>query len=221
MGWIEFAFAFGAFFLSHSVPLRPPARRYLQKRFGRWGFTLIYSALSLGILAWLIRAAGRAPFVPLWDRDPWHGWFTLAVMLSVCLIIALSIARPNPFSFGGLRDERFDPERPGLVRWTRHPLLLALSLWAAAHVVANGDLAHVILFGSFAVFAWFGGHVVDCRKQREMGSDWNRLIDAVARAPLRFPSPSSEVVIRLVAGVALFGGLIWLHPLLLGVSPLS
>ena len=138
----------------------------------------------------------------------------------VCLILALSIGRPNPFSFGGARNDQFDPARPGIVRVWRHPLLLALALWAAAHVVPNGDLAHVILFGTFAAFALLGGRLIDRRKRREMGPEWQRMRDRVADAPLLSASPSVGTLLPLVAGVALYGALLWAHPFLFGVSPL-
>ena len=138
----------------------------------------------------------------------------------VCLILALSIGRPNPFSFGGARNDQFDPARPGIVRLSRHPLLAALALWAAAHVVPNGDLAHVILFGTFAAFALLGGRLIDRRKRREMGPEWQRMHDRVVDAPLLSASPSGGTLLRLVAGTALYGALLWAHPFLFGVSPL-
>ena len=61
MGWFEFALAYVVFFLSHSLPVRPPLRPRLQARLGASGFTLAYSVLSLAVLSWLIGAAGRAP----------------------------------------------------------------------------------------------------------------------------------------------------------------
>lgn len=220
MGWAEFAAAYLAFFLSHSLPVRPPLRSWLHARLGRAGFTLAYSALSLAVLAWLIGAAGRAPFVPLWDRAPWQGLVPLVVMGPVCLILGLSVARPNPFSFGGARNDRFDPRRAGILRWSRHPLLLALALWAAAHVVPNGDLAHVIVFGTLAGFALLGMRLVDRRKRREMGARWQRLRMAVAGAPPGFGAVSGSGLLRLAVAVALYVVLLWLHPVLLGVSPL-
>lgn len=220
VGWIEFAAALAAFFVSHALPVRPPLRPWLQARLGWRGFTLAYSVLSICVLGWLIGVAGRAPHVPLWDWAAWQRLVPLVVMLPVCLILALSVARPNPFSFGGARNERFDPGRPGIVRLTRHPLLLALALWAAAHVVPNGDLAHVVLFGAFAGFAAVGGRLVDRRKRREMGADWQRLRVAVAEGPLLPRTVSLRLAVRLAAGVVLYAGLIWLHPLLFGVSPL-
>lgn len=222
MGWLEFALAWAAFFITHSLPLRPFMRPWLQARLGRRGFTIAYSALSLLALGWLIGAAGRAPFVPLWDWAPWQSHLTLAIMLIVCLILALAIGRPNPFSFGGARNDRFDPARAGIVRLTRHPLLVALALWAGAHVVPNGDVAHVLMFGVFAVFAAFGGRLIDRRRQRDMGTDWGRLHAAViARRENARPVSWTGLFARLATGVALYGVLIWLHPWLFGVSPLG
>jgi len=219
MGWNEFAFAFAAFFLTHSIPIRPPLRPWAVARLGHAGFGIAYSALSLAVLAWLIAAAGRAPYVPLWDWAPWQNHVVLAVMLPVCVILSLAIARPNPFSFGGAQNDRFDPARPGIVRLTRHPLLLALGIWSAAHILPNGDLAHVILFGTFAGFAMLGGRLVDRRRQREMGQRWHDLRAALSECPASL-SLTADTVLRLAAGLMLYAGLIWLHALVIGVDPL-
>jgi uncharacterized membrane protein len=220
VGWLEFAAAYAAFFITHSVPVRPPLRSLLQTALGQRGFTLAYSALSLVALAWLIIAAGRTPFVPLWDWAPWQVHVPLIAMLPVRLILALAIARPNPFSFGGARNDLFDPARPGIVRLFRHPLLLAFALWATAHAVPNGDLPHLILFCTFAVFATLGTRLVDRRQQREVGDTWQKLRSEVARTPLWPTSLTGDNALRLVAGLVLYATLIWLHPAVIGVSPL-
>ncbi|MBE0412895.1 NnrU family protein [Yoonia sp.] len=220
MEWFAFALAYVVFLLSHSLPVRPPLRPWIQARLGASGFTLAYSTFSLAVLAWLIAAAGRAPHVTLWDWAPWQVHVPLTVMGPVCLILALSIGRPNPFSFGGARNEQFDPAQPGIVRWSRHPLLLALALWAAAHVVPNGDLAHVIVFGTFAGFAVLGGRLIDRRKRREMGAEWQRLRLVAKSAPIPFWRRSGTVPARAVAGAILYAAFLWVHPVLFGVSPL-
>jgi len=219
MGWGEFALALVAFLVSHAVPVRPPVRPWLVARLGAAGFGVAYSALSLGVLVWLIGAAGRAPHVPLWQWAPWQNHVVLAVMLPVCVILSLAIARPNPFSFGGAQNDRFDPASPGIVRLTRHPLLLALGIWSAAHILPNGDLAHVILFGTFAGFAMLGGRLVDRRRQREMGQRWHDLRAALSECPASL-SLTADTLLRLAAGLMLYAGLIWLHPLVIGVDPL-
>lgn len=218
MEWAEFTAALGVFLLSHAVPVRPPVKPWLVGLLGQRGFTIVYSLLSLAVLAWLIVAAGRAPFVLLWSWEPWHNHLVLAVMAIVCLILALAIGRPNPLSFGGANNAAFNPSRPGIVGWMRHPLLAALALWAGAHAFANGTLAHVILFGSFAGFALIGRRLIDRRRQREMGSEWHRLTGA-----LKSPDVGSVLFaqpLRLAAGAALYAGLIAVHPLLFGVSPI-
>lgn len=222
MGWLEFAAAWATFFVTHSLPLRAPMRPWVQSRLGTRGFTLAYSALSLAALVWLIGAAGRAPVVPLWNWAPWQAHVPLAVMLPVCLILTLAIGRPNPFSFGGARNDHFDPRHAGIVRLTRHPILLALALWAVAHIVPNGDLAHVLLFGVFAIFAALGGRLVDRRRQREMGADWQILLAEVTSSTGNArPVSWALATVRIATGVALYLGLIWVHPWLFGVSPLE
>lgn len=65
MAWAEFILVILVFFVSHSLPVRPRNRAALVGLLGQTGFTIGYSVLSLAVLAWVIGAAARAPFVPL------------------------------------------------------------------------------------------------------------------------------------------------------------
>lgn len=220
MDWFKFCAAYLAFFLSHALPVRPRVKSRLVSALGKRGFAIAYSLLSLSVLIWLIGAAGRAPFVALWEAAIWHNHLLLVVMLAVCLIVALSLGRPNPFSFGG-PDEGFDAAHPGIVRYMRHPMLVALALWSGAHLVANGALAHVLLFGGFAGFALIGQIMIDRRRKSQMGADWWAAYQQMQAAPLlQLPSNWVEFSVRLLSGLALYVALIWLHPYLFGVSPL-
>ncbi|OAN77812.1 NnrU family protein [Jannaschia sp. EhC01] len=221
MAWAEYILAILAFFVSHSVPVRPRIRASLVQGLGQSGFTAAYSLLSLAVLAWVIGAAGRAPFIPLWHWAPWQNHLVLGVMGLVCLLLALSIARPNPFSFGGARNEAFDPARPGVVRASRHPLLLALGLWAFAHMVPNGDLAHVLLFGMFGGFAALGHRIIDRRRQRQMGPAWHSLQHKMQSASRAGGiAVSLDTAARVTGAGLLYGLLLWAHPWLFGVSPI-
>lgn len=219
MSWTQFGAVLLAFFVTHSVPVRPPIRAAFVRGVGERGFTVFYSALSLVMFAAVIMAAGRAPFVLLWPQAPWQHLVVIAGMLVVCFILAFSIGRPNPFSFGGARNRQFDPAHPGIVRWMRHPVLIALLLWSLLHLLPNGDLAHVIVFGMFSVFAAFGTTLIDRRKQRIMGKDpWCSLLLDVGKG--RFvPQPANwaGVVLRTVFALAGYGTLFVLHPILIGV----
>lgn len=222
MAWLNFIVAFLAFFLSHSVPIRPRIRAQLIGILGQSGFGLLYSILSLAVLIWLVSAAAQAPYVAVWNPTPWHSWMVVIAMAVACLLVCFSIARPNPFSFGGARNHLFDPAHPGILRWVRHPLLMAIALWAGAHTIANGDLAHVILFGVFTGFALVGMRLVDRRKWREMGKEnWSSLRHEVAKSQ-NIPKPISwnMLFVRLLVSLLLYLALIGLHPTLIGASPL-
>lgn len=222
MSWFAFTAVFCLFFLFHSVPVRPAIKARLVAIFGVSGFFIAYSLLSICMLAWLIAAAADAPYVSLWDQASWQRLITFYGMLGVCLLAALAAARPNPFSLGGYNNERFDPVHPGLVRWSRHPLLLALAIWAGLHILPNGDLAHTILFGMFAGFSILGMKIIDRRKMRLLGeAEWLALTRRVAAAPmLAMPQSWTVLGLRIAAGGLGILVLLLLHPAVLGVSPM-
>lgn len=220
MGWLEYFAAFAGFFAAHNIPTRPAIKAWLQARLTPRGFTIAYSVVSLGALYWLLMAAGRAPVVVLWDWQPWHTHVTLAAMCVVVLILTLTVARPNPFSFGGARNAEFNPSRPGLIRYTRHPILMALAIWAFAHLVPNGTLAHVILFTTFGGFALMGMRLIDRRKQLDM-ANWQALQDQISASPRVYrPQHPGNLMMRLILSVAIYIGLIHSHGPILGAYPL-
>lgn len=215
--WLEFTAAYIAFLVSHAIPVRPPVRSRLVALLGLRGFAFGYSALSLAVLVWLIVAAGRAPYVELWARALWQGWVTLAAMLAALAVLAVGLFRPNPLSFGGSGNARFDPDDPGPAAWIRHPVLAALALWAFGHLVPNGDLAHVLLFGGFGLFALLGGRLVDRRKAREMGqAEWEAIVARVRQGGWR---PKAGDALRVALGLLLAWALLHLHGPVIGVDP--
>lgn len=219
-GWAEFAAALAAFLLSHALPVRPPLRPWLVARLGLRGYMAGYSLLSLALLAWLIGAAARAPYLPLLPPLQALRWVPLVVMVPVCLLVPAGLMIRNPLSFGGIGRRRFDPDRPGILALTRHPLLLALMLWAAAHLLANGDLVHVILFGLFAGFAAAGMGLIDRRNQRLMGrATWHGLARNTALVSLRGLARLRPAPLPVVAAAGLYGALLALHLPVIGVSP--
>ena len=210
-GWGEYAAAWVVFLISHSIPVRPPVKPWLVARLGSAGFGIFYSVLSVAILIWLISAAGRAPYVELWPRAEWQNYVTLTAMTLACQILAFAAFQPNPLSFGGWQNERYDPANPSIVALVRHPILVALALWAAGHLAPNGDLAHVLMFGGFACFAFLGMRLIDRRRKLAMGQkECQRLRPRHRFMGLRAP-------VRWLAGFAIVSVLIGLHPLVIGV----
>jgi uncharacterized membrane protein len=226
-GWFEFVAVLAAFVISHTVPVRPPIRRRLGAVLGDRGFAIVYSLVSLALLYWLVVAAQRAPYVEVWPQALWQRWAPTLVMPFVCLLLAFGVGAPNPLSFGGAGDARFNPARPGMAAVARHPVLLALVLWSTAHAVPNGDLAHLMLFGLFAGFAALGMVMIDSRKRRLMGDDeWQKLSANTSLLSIRalcdarvWPEQGAMPLIRLAAAAALYAASALLHAPLFGVSP--
>ena len=226
-GWNELILAFALFFLSHIIPVRPAIREWLIRYMGKTLYLGIYSIVSIFLLGWLIAAVGRAPHLPLWQFAPWQNWIPNVAMPFVCLLLAFGIATPNPLSFATRNDEAFDPDHPGIVGVTRHPVLWAGALWSFAHAIPNGDLAHVLMFGVFGAFSILGMLAIDARKQRALGAtEWRRLsrrtslvsLAALAGVGWR-PSFRKFSFPRLAVAVGLYVGFIALHEYVIGVSP--
>jgi len=226
-GWNELVLAFVLFFLSHIIPVRPPIREWFIRHVGKTLYLWAYSALSIVLFGWIIAAVGRAPYMPLWQFAPWQMWIPNIAMPFVCLLLVFGIAIPNPLSFASHNDEAFDPDHPGIVGVTRHPVLWAGALWAIAHAIPKGDLAHVLLFGVFGAFSILGMLAIDARKQRILGAaEWRRLarrtslVPFVALATGELRSASWKInLFRLAAAAALYVGFIALHEYVIGVSP--
>lgn len=201
-------------------------KEQLTQSLGARGYTLVFSVFSVLLLLWVIWAAGRAPVITLWYQTEAARWaVNLALPLAV-LLGSFGVAAPNPFAFEG-RQSGFDPDQPGVAGVTRQPLLWALLLWSSAHLWANGDLAHVILFGSFAGFSAIGMLIVERRRLRATGAaTWRDLTRKTSLIPFSalltgawrprsLPSP-----FRLGIALAVWAALIVLHPSVIGVSPL-
>ena len=217
-GWGEFLGAMAVFLLSHAIPVRPPVRPFLVRTLGLVPYLLLYSVLSIAVLIWLILAARHAPYVQV--LPDWSGWRWMPVLIMplVCWLAVAGLMARNPFSFGGMGRRAFDPEAPGVLGFTRHPLPLALALWSLAHLLAKGDLAHVILFGIFGGFAVLAMRMLDRRKQREMGrADWERQAARTGLFSLSALRPRA-----IEAGLAIIGffALLHLHLPVIGYSPL-
>jgi uncharacterized membrane protein len=224
VAWAEFAAAYALFLLAHAVPARPAVRRRLVGVAGERGYLAGYVIVSLALLAWLVVAAGRAPYLPLWDPAPWQRWVPNVAVPVAFVLAGLAVAAPNPFSFGSARDAEFDPERPGVVGLSRQPILLALALWAGAHVVPNGNLAHVLLFGGFAAMAVLGMAMLDRRRRRAMGeAAWRALARRTSLLPTRAGLDASVsapgAAVRTLAGLLGYAAALLLHERLFGVSP--
>ncbi len=210
---------------THLIPATPRIKAPLVAAFGRVGYGIAFGALALGLLYWLILAAARAPFIELWPQEIWMRWVANIVMPLVILISSYAIAAPNPFAFEG-RAGGFDPARPGIVGITRQPFLWALVLWALAHLLVNGDLAHAVLFGVFLVFSLIGMRAMERRLIRRIGlAEFQRLAARTSLIPFaalltgRWRPRGRPSALRLTIAIFAWAAIFHLHELVIGLSP--
>lgn len=222
----QFLCALALFLALHVVPAIPTLRTRLVGAMGRRVYLLVYSLLSLLALGWLFHATLRLDFVPLWDPAPWQAWVPIVLTpLGLVLVIA-GLVSPNPAS---VTLRRPDGTPGAITTITRHPVLWGFALWAGSHVIPNGDLRSLLLFGVLFAFAMLGMAMTDRRTRRRMGEDWPKFARAssilpfgavlAGRAQLRFDWPLAGAIL---AGIGLSG---WLllggHAALFGVDPLA
>ena len=180
----EFWLALAAFLAAHSIPAAPALRGRLVALLGERLYLGLYSLLSLGLLVWLIAAAINAPYTPLWPYQAWAPWVPALVMPLAAVLMVSGLSAPNPLSVSFALGVPFDPQRPGIVAVTRHPVLWGFGLWAAAHIPPNGTLTKVIMFGLFAAFAFAGMALVDFKQRLRLGAEeWRRLAAPTAIIP--------------------------------------
>ncbi|MCC2113220.1 MAG: NnrU family protein [Hyphomicrobiales bacterium] len=222
----HFLIAYAAFLAAHMVPAIPALRRQLVTMVGERRYLVLYSILSLALVAWLITAARAAPFVAIWTVPPAAYAITRVVAPLGLILATIGLFSANPLSVTlnrGGSENRFG----AITAITRHPVLWGFGLWALAHLAANGDLVLAMLFGGFVAFAFGGMVLVDLKKRRQFGSErWQAL--AAAAPVLGWSGASSGIDRRavdagLIAGLLLGGGfVIWLfhggHGALIGVE---
>lgn len=179
-------FGLTLFFLLHMLPWAPALRDALIARLGRLGYQGGFALLSAVGLALMVFGYGRAPYTPLYTPPSWGGTAALALMLPAAVLLVAAYTRNN------------------VHRFTRHPMLWGVSLWALAHLLAKGDLASALLFGSFLVYALLDMVAANLRGARKSTT----------------PAPLSRDAFAVVIGLVLYSGMLRLHPFLFGVSPL-
>ena len=220
---LEFFAAIFVFLAAHVLPAATGLRARLITWLGRGIYIALYSLVSLATIAWVIVAALGAPHIALWAPGPLTAAVPLVAMLPACLLFAGAALRPNPLSVsfaGGLGD----PKAPGLLALTRHPILWAFFLWAASHLIANGDLVSLILFGSFALFSLLGMKRLEGRARTRLSQAEFDAATTVATGPLAARAGravSLRCFFELLAGVLLYGLFVYFHELVIGVDPLG
>ena len=213
-----------AFLATHYIA-STPLRGALVATLGK-AYLALYSLLAAVTLGWMIWAFYHAPFINFWYAVALRP-VPLVVMPFALVFVVCALTTPNPTLVGQERLIKSDAPARGILRITRHPLMWGFALWAASHIVARGDAAAVIFFGTFLVLALTGTWLIDRRKAATLGDGWRRFAAVTSNVPfVAIASGRNELKLReiggwkILLGLAAYVGLLVLHHRLFGAHVL-
>ena len=225
----EFFLSVLVFLLAHIIPPYPPVRAKLVALLGRRLYLLTYSALSIGLLTWMILAGQRAPYVQIWQAGEWQSWVTIIIMPFALWLVLAGLFEPNPLSIS-VRKKDINIPLGLSARVTRHPVLWGFLLWALTHLLPNGDVVSLVLFGGVILLAIMGFFVVDRRTKTRLGeAQWHAVAEPTHPVPfVALFSGKTKLVFTMqtwvwmgVTFLTYFWILFSAHADYLGVDPLA
>ena len=158
------------FVITHLGLSHGAVRQGLVDRLGQWPFRGLYSLVSFATLGpaaviwWQNRHLGPA----LWDLPELPVRILAAILILFGLLLLFQLlAAPSP---AGMAPAKI--EARGVLRITRHPMNMALTLWGVAHILANGAVGDLAFFGSFVAVGLLGPYHMDARLNRTKGPDF-------------------------------------------------
>jgi len=174
---------------SHTLTTLRQRRAGLIARVGEGPYKGLYSLVALAgfaLIVWGFSRYRAGDWVQLWTPPHWTRHITILLMWFAFVALAAS------------------GRAPGRIRgWLRHPMLVGVKIWALAHLLANGDLGGVLLFGSF--LAWAVYDRIAVKRRGDVGAP---RVAAFTRAD----------AVAVGAGTVAYVAMIFLHPVLIGVS---
>jgi uncharacterized membrane protein len=189
MGLAILILGLALFIGTHLITTQRDTRARLIARLGEGPYKIAYSAASIAgvlLIAWgfgLYRAAG---YIPIWDPPRWtrHIAALLVLIAVICVVAAYS---------------------PGRIKTTlKHPMLVGVKLWAFAHLITNGDLGSIILFG--AILGWAVFDRISLKRRTDPGAP-----------PIPVGGVTKDVVAVVVGALIYLALGFWFHPYVVGV----
>ncbi len=167
----------------HLLPTFSSVRSKLIEKQGEMRYKAVYSLIAVTGLIVIVIGMIYRDFVHLWVPPYWGRHAAIALMLpAIILLVAADV--------------------PGNIkRFIRHPMLWGVTLWACAHLLANGDLASLILFASFGVFSLFDMWSADRR-----GAEKSTQV---------YPNRNDLKIV--VIGIVTYVVLLFAHPYFVGI----
>jgi uncharacterized membrane protein len=162
-------------------------RQQTIARIGDGPYKGLYSLVSAAGLIMIVIGFGRyrgAGYIPVWDPPSWLHGLTLVLMWFAFVALAATYS-----PLGKIKSS------------LRHPMLVSIKTWALAHLLVNGDLGSIVLFGAF--LAWAVYDRIAAKRRGDIGAPASGFTagDAIA----------------LAVGSVAYAATWWLHPIAIGV----
>jgi uncharacterized membrane protein len=153
----------------HTLPAHRELRARAVTSLGEGGYKIVYALvalLGLVLIVWGFAHYRATGWIDVWNPPKALRHITVALMLPAVILVAAAFIRGRIYMA------------------LKHPMLAGVKLWAAAHLLANGDLGSIILFGSFLGWAVFDR--ISLKRRTDAGAppipvgDWGNDLIAVA-----------------------------------------
>jgi uncharacterized membrane protein len=177
------------FFAAHTLTTKREARAHAIAWLGEGTYKILYSLVSLAGLALIIwgfahyRASG---WIDVWYPPKALKHITVALMLPAVILVVASYIRGRIYAT------------------LKHPMLAGIKLWAAGHLLANGDLGSIILFGSF--LGWAVYDRISLKHRDDAGGP-----------PIPVSGATNDLIAVAVGVVAYLALAFAFHPVVIGV----
>lgn len=198
------AICIAVFLVIHLIPMNPGRRAAVVGSLGEGPYKLLFSLLALGGFFGGIVVYRWADHIALWPSPLEARWVTITLMY--LSFVCFAAAKGTPW----------------INRVIRHPMLWGMGLFGTAHLIANGEVPGVILFGGIAVFGFGWQRLTDRRDAAADPVAWAETQRTTSNIPFAkwsaLGADAPRISLRpFVVGLLLLAVFMWFHPTLFGM----
>jgi uncharacterized membrane protein len=174
----------------HTLTTQRDLRARIVASMGEAGYKIGYTLISvagLALVTWGYSNYRATGWIDVWNPPTAFKHITVALMLPAVILVVASYIRGRIYTT------------------LKHPMLTGVKLWAAAHLLANGDLGSIILFGSFLAWAVFDR--ISLKRRPDAGGP-----------PIPVGGPGNDLI-AIAVGIIVYLALAFaFHPVVIGVA---
>ena len=189
MGLLVMILGLTLFLGVHTLTTQRALRARVIGSMGEGGYKIAYTLASvagLALVTWGFASYRATGWIDVWNPPTAFKHITVALMLPAIIMVVASYVRGRIYTT------------------LKHPMLTGIKLWAAAHLLANGDLGSIILFGSFLAWAVFDR--ISLKRRSDGGGP-----------PIPVGGPGNDLIAIAVGVVAYLALAFAFHPVVIGV----